>query len=102
MSLHATPPIQDNREAPLSMPMVQPRHITAEEIQLFQDPEHLHGKQFILLDNDDSGMYEVTGYSRKRDRTLEYDVLFDDCEDSIKLNASEMTVMLEGSLYLPA
>lgn len=82
--------------------IIQPRHITAEELQLFQDPENLHRKQFVLSDKDDSGMYEVIGYSRKRDRTVEYDVLFNDCGDSIMVSAKEMMVMLEDSLYLPA
>jgi len=102
MSVHPTPPIQGNGEAPLSKPMVEPRHITAEELRLFRDPENLHGKQFVLSDNNDSGMYEVIGYSRKRDRTIEYEVLFDDCGDPIMVNAKEMMAMLEDSLYLPA
>lgn len=102
MSVHPAPFIQGNREAPLSKPMVEPRHITAEELRLFRDPENLHGKQFVLSANNDSGMYEVIGYSRKRDRTVEYDVLFDDCGDPIMVNAKEMMAMLEDSLYLPA
>ena len=100
--LHPTPPIQGNCEAPLSKPMVEPRHITAEELRLFRDPENLHGKQFVLSANNDSGMYEVIGYSRKRDRTVEYDVLFNDCEDPIMVNAQEMMAMMEDSLSLPA
>ncbi|EDR08840.1 uncharacterized protein LACBIDRAFT_326415 [Laccaria bicolor S238N-H82] len=63
--------------------ITQPRRMTAEELQLFQDPENLHRKQFVLSGKDDSRMYEVIGYSRKQDRTVEYDVLFDDCGDSI-------------------
>jgi hypothetical protein len=82
--------------------MVELRRITAEELRLFQDPENLHGKQFVLLANSNSGMYEVIGYSRKRDRTVEYNVLFDDCGDPIMVNAKEMMEMLEDSLYLPA
>ena len=82
--------------------VVQPRRITAEELQLFQDPENLHRKQFVLSDKDDSGKYEVIGYSRKRDRSVEYDVLFDDCGDSIMVTAKEMIALLEDSLYLPA
>jgi hypothetical protein len=78
--------------------MIEPRHITAEELRLFRDPENLHGKQFVLYD---SGMYEVIGYSRKRDRTIEYEVLFDDCGDPIMVNATEIMAMLEDSLYLP-
>jgi len=105
MSVHPTPPIQGNLEAPLSKPMVEPRHITAEELRrVFRNlnPENLHGKQFVLSDNNHSGMYEVIGYSRKRDRAVEYDVLFDDCGDPIRVNAKEMMALLEDSLYLPA
>ncbi|KAF8813564.1 hypothetical protein BYT27DRAFT_7220449 [Phlegmacium glaucopus] len=78
MSIHPTPPIQGNCEAPLSKPM-----------------------QFVLSANN-SGMYEVIGYSRKRDRTVEYNMLFNYCGDPIMVNAKEMMAMLEDSLYLPA
>ncbi|KAH8996135.1 hypothetical protein EDB86DRAFT_2829263 [Lactarius hatsudake] len=51
--------------------LVEPRHITNEELQLFQNPENLHRKQFILSsDPNDSGLYEVIGYSRKQDRFI--------------------------------
>ena len=102
MSAHPTPPIQGNCEVPLSKPSVEPRHITAEELRLFRDPKNLHGKQFVLSANNDSGMYEVIGYSRKWDRTVEYDMLFDDCGDPMMVSAKEMMVLLEDSLYLPA
>jgi hypothetical protein len=106
MSMHPTsaPPFAGTREAPLSKPSAEPRRITTGELRLFQNPDNLHGKQFILsADNHDSVMYEVIGYSRKRDRTVEYDVLFDDCGgDPIMVNAKEMMTMLEDSLYLPA
>ncbi|KAH9039297.1 hypothetical protein EDB85DRAFT_1887481 [Lactarius pseudohatsudake] len=70
-STHPTPSQDPNCEAPLSKPLVEPRHITNEELQLFQNPENLHGKQFILSpDTSDSGLYEVIGYSRKRDSEL--------------------------------
>ncbi|KAH9167391.1 hypothetical protein EDB89DRAFT_129962 [Lactarius sanguifluus] len=90
-------------EAPLSKPLVEPRHITNEELQLFQNPENLHGKQFILSpDTNDSGLYEVIGYSRKQDRSVAYEVLFDDCEDPIVVDTKGMMGMLEDSLYFPA
>jgi hypothetical protein len=44
-------------------------------------------------------MYEVIGYHRKRDKSVEYDVLFDDCEDPILFDAGEMMRLLEDSLY---
>ena len=103
LSVDPTPPIMGTCEAPLSEPSVELRRITPEELRLFQNPDDLHGKQFVLsADNDDSGKYEVIGYSKKRDRTVEYDVLFDGCVDSIMVNGKEMMAMLEDSLYLPA
>jgi hypothetical protein len=70
---------------------------------LFQIPDNLHGKQFILSpDADGSGMYEIIGYYRERDKSVQYDVLFDDCEDSIRVDAKEMMGMLKSSLYIPA
>jgi hypothetical protein len=60
----------------LSKPSVKPRQLTPEEHQLFQNPDKLHGKQFILSPHsDDSVMYEVIGYHRKRDKSVQYDVL---------------------------
>ena len=47
-------------------------------------------------------MYEVIAYSKARDKTVRYDVLFDDCDDPITVDAREMMCMLEESLYLPA
>ena len=41
-------------------------------------------------------MYEVIGYSMKRDKMVEYDVLFDSCEDPVTVNAKEMMGMLES------
>jgi hypothetical protein len=102
LSVHPSPPITGTREVSLSNPSVESRRITAEELRLFQNPDNLHGKHFVLsADNDESVMYEVIGYSRKRDRTVEYDVLFDDCGDPIMVNAKDMVAMLEDSLYLP-
>jgi hypothetical protein len=103
VSAYPTPPITDKREPPLSKPSVEPKRITPEELQLFRHPDALHGKQFILSpDTDDSGMYEVIGYCRKRNKSVRYEVLFDDCEDPITVDSKEMMDMLQNSLYLPA
>jgi hypothetical protein len=89
---------------PLSKPSIEPRRITAEELQLFHTPDNLHGRQFILSPGTgESGMYEVIEYSKKRDGTIQYEVLFDDCADPITVNANEMMTMLEDSIiFLPA
>lgn len=98
-----TPLITNNHELPLTKPSVEPRHITTEELQLFRNPDNLHGKQFILSpDTDGCGMYEVIGYSRKRENAVQYDVLFNDCEDPVTVDAQAMMGMLEDSLYLSA
>lgn len=47
-------------------------------------------------------MYEVIGYSRARNKAVRFDVLFDDCDDSIEVNEKEMMGMLGDSLYFPA
>jgi hypothetical protein len=97
-----TPPLTNNPEPPISKPLKDPRRITAEDLQLFQIPGNLHGKKFILSpDSDESGVYEVIGYAMKRDKTVTYDVLFDDCEDPVLVTAKEMMGMLEDSLYFP-
>ena len=46
-------------------------------------------------------MYEVIGYYRERDKSVQYDVLFEDCDNYIRVDAKEMMGMLENSLYLP-
>jgi hypothetical protein len=45
-------------------------------------------------------MFEVIGYSRKRDKSVQYDVIFDDDDDTIQLD-EEMMNLLENCLYLP-
>jgi hypothetical protein len=71
----------NNYQQPLTKPAVdsEPRPITPEELLSFQQPDNLHLKQFV--DADGAGMYEVIGYSRARDKTIKFEVLFDDCED---------------------
>jgi len=48
LSAYPTSPTIDNCQSPLIKPAVEPTRITPEELQLFQNPENLHGKQFIL------------------------------------------------------
>ena len=95
-------PTTNNCQSPLTKRAVKPRRITRKELRLFQNPDNLHGKQFIISpDTDDSGMYEVIGYHRARDKALTFDVLFEDCDDAIAVGEKEMTDMLRDSLYLP-
>lgn len=86
----------------VSKPAVKPRPITTNE---FQNPDDLLGRQFIFSEDaepKDPGMYEVVGYYTGRDKSIEYDVLFEDCDDDpIRVGAKEMLEMLEDSLYLP-
>ena len=95
----ATP---DLSELSLSEPTVESRSLTIEELRSFQDPENLHGKQFLLSPNTaEAGLYEVIGYSKSRDKSVQYSVLFDDCPDPIMVDADEMLHLLEDSAYLP-
>jgi hypothetical protein len=83
--------------------MVKPRSITTEELQLFQIPDYLHGKQFVIKhDSDDLAMYEVVGYYKERDKSVHFDILFNNCDDHIWVSRVEMMGMLEKSLYVPA
>jgi hypothetical protein len=84
---------------------VKPRSIqvTTKELQLFWISDNLHGKQFIIVhDPDDLAMYEVVGYYRGRDKSVQFDILFDDCDNHIQVSGAEMMGMLENSLYIPA
>lgn len=90
-----------NSERLLSRPLVDPRQITEEDLKAFEIPDHLHGKQFIL-NGDEPCMYEVIGYSRKRDKTITYDVLFEDWEDPVTIDEKEMKGMLADSLFFAA
>jgi len=105
LSLSANPTsqkINNNSQSPLTKRAVEPRGITPEELRFFQNPDNLHGKQFIISpDTDDSGMYEVIGYRRARDKALTFDVLFEDCDDAVAVGEKEMIDMLRDSLYLP-
>ena len=48
-------------------------------------------------------MYEVINYSEKRDRSIEYEVLFENLpQDPIVYNMKDMQNMLCDSHYIPA
>src|SRR5258706_7602801 len=102
LPINPTSPKINNCQSPLTKHAVEPRGITPEELQLFQNPDNLHGKQFIISPGtDDSGMYEVIGYHRARDKALTFNVLFEDCDDAVAVGEKEMIDMLRDSLYLP-
>lgn len=84
----------------VSNPAAVPRRIATGE---FQTPEDLLGRRFIFSeDAEDSGEYEVAGYYMGRNKSIEFDVLFEDCDDDpIRVGSKEMTGMLEDSLYIP-
>ena len=71
-----------NDQPPIIKPTPEPRRIAPEELQSFQNPDNLHGKRFILTDPDDPATYEVIGYQRARDKSLTFDILFEDCGDN--------------------
>jgi hypothetical protein len=106
MAIHRHPHPIKNDQSPLPVskpgkPAVKPQLITAKDMQSFQIPDNVLGKNFIFSpDTEASGMYEVVGYYRGKD-TVEYDIVFEDCGDPIRVDAEEMMGMLKDSLYEP-
>lgn len=95
------PGLKPLHEAHISKPLVEPRHITAEELHIFEIPDNLLGKQFILSpSSDESCLYKVIGYAKKLNKMVTYDVLFDDCGE-ISVETEEMMGMLKDSMYFP-
>ncbi|KAH7903917.1 hypothetical protein BJ138DRAFT_1167418 [Hygrophoropsis aurantiaca] len=99
----APPPPEDRDAAasagehPTSKPSTpaEPRKLSPDELASFKDTERLHGQRFLLppdtRDTEEAQVaYEVIGYARARDRSLRYDVLFDDCEDPIHYDEAGM------------
>jgi len=104
-SVHPSDPITDNCEEPITKPLGDPKCITSDELRLLQNPDYLHGKQFLLLaDSNDTQptIFEVIGFTRKRDKTVTFEVLFEDSVDPIIMDEKEMMNMLGDSLYFPA
>lgn len=84
-------------------PTSAPRELTAEDLRSLENPEELHGKKFLLSPGtEDAIMYEVIGYARARDRRVWYDVLFDDCDDPVLVDAEEMMRLLADSQFYVA
>ena len=96
-------PSTSNSERPISKPLADPRRITSEDLRLFETPDNLYGMQFLLSPNgDESCMYEIIIYSRKRDKPVTYDVLFENCEDPIPVVEKDMMSVREDSLHFQA
>jgi hypothetical protein len=55
-----------------------------------------------IVTTDDAGIYEIVSYCRLKDKSLCYDVQFNDCDDTITLDEEELWNMLVYSLYIPA
>jgi hypothetical protein len=68
------------------------------DIQQFQNPDDLLGKRFMLsLDPYNLDLYEITGYRRRRGGAVQYEVLWEGCDESIVVDADEMMRMLKES-----
>jgi hypothetical protein len=61
-----------------------------------------HWQFLIASDTDDAGIYEIVSYCRLKDKSLCYDVQFNDCDDTITLDEEELWNMLVYSLYILA
>jgi hypothetical protein len=54
----------------------------------------------LSLDTDNLDLYEITGYRRRRNGAVQYEVLWEDCDESIVGDADEMMGMLKESHYV--
>jgi hypothetical protein len=65
------------------------------------DPDDLLGMRLTLsLDTDNLDLYEITGYRRRRNGAVQYEVLWEGCDESIVVDADEMMRMLKESHYV--
>ena len=66
------------------------------KLQVFEIPDRKH---FLLSpDSEESCINEIIGYTRKRHKTVTYDVLFnDDCWE-VPVEVKDMMEMLQDSL----
>jgi hypothetical protein len=51
----------------------------------------------LSLDTDNVTLYEITGYRRRRNGAVQYEVLWEDCDESIDVDVDEMMRMLKES-----
>ncbi|THG99154.1 hypothetical protein EW026_g3142 [Hermanssonia centrifuga] len=82
-----------------------PKALSAGEIQSFMgQPDLLHGRKFLMSpDTEDEAMFEVVSYTRARDKSLRFEILFEDCDDSsLTIDQEEMNSMLEESYIYPS
>jgi hypothetical protein len=81
------------------------RAMTADELVNFQNnPDLLLGEKFILQPNtDDAEMYEVISYRKNRDKSIEFEVLFEsNPQVPLMHEEKDMKEMLCNSHYIPA
>ncbi|PSS31131.1 hypothetical protein PHLCEN_2v2336 [Hermanssonia centrifuga] len=86
-------------------PSVTPKALSADELQSFEgQPELLHGRKFLMSPNtEDEVMFEVVSYTRARDKTLQFEILIEDCGDSpLMTDQKEMDSMLEDCHVYPS
>ncbi len=85
-------------------PSVAPKALSAGELQSFVgQPDLLHGRKFLLSPNtEDEIMFEVVSYMRARDKTVRFEILFEDCGDSLMVDQEEMNSMLEDCHIYPS
>ncbi len=92
-------------ELPTARPRITtPKAVNAGELQSFmRQPDLLHGKKFLMSPNtEDEIMFEVVSYTRTRDKTLRFEILFEDCDDSLMVEQKEMKSMLEDCHTYPS
>jgi hypothetical protein len=104
-----TPPVTFLDSESSSTPGVasgrEPRAVTTDERSNFQNnPDLLLGKKFMLDPNTDTAeMYEVISYCKKRNKSVEYEVLFESIpQEPLMYEEEDMKKMLDDtSHYIP-
>jgi hypothetical protein len=70
-------------------------------MEQFQNPDNLLGKRFMLsLDPDNCDLYEIFKYRKRQNGTVQYEVLWEECDEPIEIDADEMMCMLKESYYV--
>lgn len=103
-SSHPTPSISPYPKHSLAFPAcptLESRAMTLEKCRNFESvsvSDMLHGEHFILSPNTSESMgFEVIGCCKK-DKSIEYELLFDDCvDDPIRVGQEEMKNLLQES-----
>ena len=92
-----TPPIVPGPDPPSSTIFQNTRNVTTTDMEEFQNPDNLLKKRFMeSLDPDN----EIHGYRRRKNGTVQYEVLWEDCDEPLDVDEDEMMSMVKESFYV--